>query len=144
MARSHWPDYVLAAAQGARARAVHGQDVEQAHQGEKPVYLAVRAACDRESAVLGPEALVAPDEYMNAGRVHERNLRQIYYDRTRPVLENRPENLPQQRGSRDVDLAGDSDRVGSDIAVDRERTRPERTGRTLHGAGSGVRRKRRT
>ncbi len=68
---------------------MHVQSIEQANQGEHPVYLATLAACDRESAVLGSEPLECVDENMHPGRVHERDPGQIHDDRTGVVLENR-------------------------------------------------------
>jgi hypothetical protein len=64
----------VAADNGAFARAVHGQSIEQANRSEDPVYLATLAAYDREATVLGAKPLKSVDENVYPGRVHERDL----------------------------------------------------------------------
>lgn len=115
---------------------MHGQKIEQAHQGEKPVYLAVLAAGDRKPAALGRQALVGIDKKVHAGRVHERDLAQIQDDRTAALLENRREDLAQPADGREIDLAADTQHGCLLIArIDREAPYRQRAARALRQVG---------
>ncbi len=134
-------DSFLAAAQSALARAVHGQSVEQANQGEKRVYLSVFGACDYEAAALRREPPVGIEENVHAGRVHEPDLAQIDDERTAAMLERRPQGLAQQGGGREIDLAADTQDGCLLIArSDRDQARRERPSRAFQGVAPGIRR----
>jgi hypothetical protein len=100
---------VVAGDHGALARAAHGQSVDQADPGEKSVHLAFLVAYDRERTVLGPEPPKRVEENVHPGRVHEGDLGQIHDDRAALVLENREQDLPQQRRGAQIDFTVDTE-----------------------------------
>jgi hypothetical protein len=104
---------VLAPDHGATPGAVHGYRVEQAHQGQQPVYLATLVARDPQSPVLGLQTLERLEQNMHPARVHELDVAQVDHDRAAFVLENRHEGVVQHRGSDHVDfpLDAEDDRV---------------------------------
>jgi hypothetical protein len=100
---------VAAVDHGADARAVHGQGVEQANQGENPVHRATLSAYDREPAVLGLEPPERVDENVHTSRVDERDLGEIHNNGTGLVLENREQRLPQRGGGGEIDVPLDAE-----------------------------------
>ena len=93
----------------ALARAVHRHGVGQANHREKSVHLTFLVTHERKRAVLGLEPPEGVEENVHPGRVHERDLGQIYDDRTGLALEDLQQELPQHRGSREIDFALDTE-----------------------------------
>lgn len=97
------------------ARRVHGHSVEQPHQIEDPVHLAIVAACDCELTVLGLEPPHRIEQDVYPGRVHERDLAQIDEDRTALVIDNGQQCLPQQGRRAKVNITLDAEHGGVPI-----------------------------
>ena len=73
------------------------------------MYLTTSAAYDREPAVLGLEPPKRVDQNVQPSRIHERDLGQIYDDRTGLMLENRQQKLTQHGRGLGVDFPVDTE-----------------------------------
>jgi hypothetical protein len=122
-----WPRWLASACHGQRDRRtgevsllvppgivgkyvpLHGRSVEQSHQGEKPVYRPMLEACDHEPAFLRLEPSERVDEDVYPGRVHERDFGQVHDERTGSTLEDRQQDLQQDRRRNKVEFPSDAE-----------------------------------